>query len=55
MDFAEVICSIADNLIGIRKNTEIIKEGMIGDEQELLQGNDSGVIDGEVQEEVSDA
>ena len=50
-----VVCSIADNLIGIRKNTEIIKEGMIEDEQELLQGNDSGVIDDEVQEEVSDA
>ena len=53
--FLLVVCSIADNLIGIRKNTEIIKEGMIEDEQELLQGNDSGVIDGEVQEEVSDA
>ena len=53
--FLLVVCSIADNLIGIRKNTEIIKEGMIGDEQELLQGNDSGVIDGEVQKEVSDA
>ena len=53
--FLLVVCSIADNLIGIRKNTEIIKEGMLGDKQELLQGNDSGVIDGEVHEEVSDA
>ena len=38
--FLLVICSIADSLIGIRKNTKIIKERMIGDKQEEETGID---------------